>query len=837
MDSWFIGLGRIGLLVSMHRSLLCLALLGAMVLPGRANELERRFDSPPAEARPWVYWFWMGSTLTADGITGDLQALKENGFGGAVMCSMADVCTPWAGYISNSPTPEIIAYSEPWWKLVRHAAAEAGRMGLQFGVGNCAGYETCGGAWVTPEHSMQEVVWSKTDCSGPGVFSGLVPKPQPDLHGHQPFPVYLGHTGKIGRPEVPARRTYFRDIAVLAVPAQGVITAEQIINLSDRLRPDGTLNWTIPAGAWTIYRFGHTTMGSMLQPCQWEALGLQADMMSPEAMADDLDHVIGDIQKHAGDLIGRGMDFVWFDSYEAGTPTWTPRMRAEFQARRGYDLTTYLPVLANRVVGSADDTHRFRADFQQTVGDLYREVYFRVIRDKLHAAGLRFCSEPYWGPWQIPAVVTNVDELTAEFWVKNRHYNPSAVSAVVAAARQYGINQINSEAFTSSPDDSQWDETPAELKPIGDAAFCDGVNRFVLHRFTHQPYGERYEPGWAMGQWGTHFDRTQTWWKPFRATVQYWQRCDALLQWGRIATNDFAAVAEEGGVKLKSIHRQEGGQDVYFVANLGAAPGTARCAFGVSDRQPEWWNPNTGERRALPDFESAEGRTVVPLTFAPNESCFVVFQKKIQRDDSRSSRSSGGNFAPQHWLSELQGAWTVQFDPKWGGPTEPVSFPTLTDWTNRPESGIRYYSGTAEYEQEFDCPAGWVSGSHLWLDLGTVHDLASVSLNGQDLGVVWTAPWQVDLTPALRARHNRLVIKVTNCWANRLIGDEQQPADCAFRKGDRGFGGPLNAFPDWLIKGQPRPSGRYTFTTWNYFNRNSPLESSGLLGPVRLMEQ
>jgi hypothetical protein len=95
----------------------------------------------------------------------------------------------------------------------------------------------------------------------------------------------------------------------------------------------------------------------------------------------------------------------------------------------------------------------------------------------------------------------------------------------------------------------------------------------------------------------------------------------------------------------------------------------------------------------------------------------------------------------------------------------------------------------------------------------------------------------VDLTRALRAHHNRLVIKVTNCWANRQIGDEQLPADCTFRKGDMGYGGPLSGFPDWLVKGQPRPSGRFTFTTWNYFTKNSPLESSGLLGPVRLLEQ
>jgi hypothetical protein len=90
----------------------------------------------------------------------------------------------------------------------------------------------------------------------------------------------------------------------------------------------------------------------------------------------------------------------------------------------------------------------------------------------------------------------------------------------------------------------------------------------------------------------------------------------------------------------------------------------------------------------------------------------------------------------------------------------------------------------------------------------------------------------------VKARRNKLKIKVTNVWANRLIGDEQQPADSAFGRGDMGFGGPLKEFPDWFLKGQPRPSkGRFTFTTWNYFTKDSPLVSSGLLGPVKLVAE
>ena len=119
-----------------------------------------------------------------------------------------------------------------------------------------------------------------------------------------------------------------------------------------------------------------------------------------------------------------------------------------------------------------------------------------------------------------------------------------------------------------------------------------------------------------------------------------------------------------------------------------------------------------------------------------------------------------------------------------------------------------------------------------------MHDLAQVRLNGRDLGVVWTAPWRIDITSELKPVGNRLEIRVTNTWANRLIGDEQEPADCQWGKGDQGFGGPLKVYPDWVLKGSPRPSsGRYAFTTWNYFTKDSPLRPSGLIGPVTIQRQ
>jgi len=218
--------------------------------------------------------------------------------------------------------------------------------------------------------------------------------------------------------------------------------------------------------------------------------------------------------------------------------------------------------------------------------------------------------------------------------------------------------------------------------------------------------------------------------------VKYLQRCDALLQWGRIATNDFADTSVYGGMVARSIHRREGGRDLYFVANVARVNGAARCSFGVTGRQPELWNPVTGEMRDLPEFEIKGGRTVLPLKFASSESAFIVFRKPLS---GFKPAAGSENFPELKSAGEITGPWQVRFDPKWGGPEKPVTFATLEDWPKRPEPGIRYFSGTAAYAKTFDLPKSATGDrpSAIYLDLGSVQALAEVSLNGKNPGA-WT---------------------------------------------------------------------------------------------------
>jgi len=822
-----------------------LALCALLAPQLRAQDLEKSFLEPPDSARPRVLWMWMGSNISKDGITRDLEALKAAGFGGTTMFSLADTTTPWAGVIAKSPTPEIVAFSEPWWALVRHAARESARLGLDFGMFNGPGYESSGGPWITPDLSMQEIVWSEKPVYGPGLFQGALARPAVDPRANMPFPVFNPETGRVEKPEIPSRRTFYNDVAVLALPAEGVVSEDKVINLTSKMGPQGELRWEVPAGTWIVYRFGSTTNGSILQPAQWEAKGLECDKMNPEAVTFHLDHVLGEIRSHLGDLVGKGFTHLHFDSYEAGPTTWTPRMREQFANRRGYNLIPWLPVLAGRTLGSPERTGIFRADFERTIQDLYRDVFFATASKKIHEAGLKFMCEPYGGPWRIDEVVPAVDRVMTEFWTDGGAFTPYELEATVKALRSAGQNIIEAEAFTGKPEFSQWRETPAWLKPIGDAAFCAGVNRMSLHRFVHQSWADRWRPGNAMGQWGTHFDRTQTWWEPGAAWVKYLGRCQFMLQWGQVAEtpDDFSVEGVTGGLNLKFIHRRGGGQtDIYFVANIAPSGGQAHCVFGVSGQQPELWDPVWGTIRPLPENEARGGWTVIPMTFAPAQSFFVVFRKPPvpgKEGDKTGEPAGGKNFPGLRTAAEIPGPWDVSFDKTWGGPEKAV-FAGLEDWTSRPEPGIRYYSGTAVYRRTFDLIAVDRPGrQRLFIDLGVVNHLARVILNGRDLGVVWCAPWRVAVPEGLmKTVDNKIVIEVTNVWANRLIGDEQETVDCVWSPGHMGFGGFLQEFPEWFLRGKARAGRkRLTFTTWNYFTKDSPLAPSGLLGPLRILVQ
>lgn len=293
------------------------------------------------------------------------------------------------------------------------------------------------------------------------------------------------------------------------------------------------------------------------------------------------------------------------------------------------------------------------------------------------------------------------------------------------------------------------------------------------------------------------------------------------------------------GGSLRYTHRTGAGWDVYFVSNKRDSVVVTNVVFRAGNGAPELWDAVTGQRRVLPEYTVKGEMTVAPMVLQPYESFFVVFRASegVMKPNAgmkpvtglATHAGTGKNFSEGRVVQPLRGSWAVSFDTVWGGPAR-VRFDSLYDWTKSGVDGIRYYSGIAHYRKTFDASASIASaaarsGGRLYLDLGTVKDMASVRLNGVDLGVVWTAPWRVDITGRLRAGKNELDIEVVNRWPNRLIGDERRPDD-GIKDGK---------WPEWLLKGEPRTSGRYTFTTYKHYGKDDPLLPSGLLGPVRVV--
>ena len=286
--------------------------------------------------------------------------------------------------------------------------------------------------------------------------------------------------------------------------------------------------------------------------------------------------------------------------------------------------------------------------------------------------------------------------------------------------------------------------------------------------------------------------------------------------------------------QVRHIHKKIHGKDFYFLANSASEKLVAMATFRVASGVPTLWNPLNGEIRDLPVYKQEDGNTTFKLEFDPLESYFISFSHS--EDDSPESTK---NFPKLETLKTIKGDWEVQFDPEWGGPEGRVKFTSLEDWTERPEEGIKYYSGTATYHKTFDLPE-MQSGKPLYLDLGQFDNVAEVRLNGQNLGVIWCAPWHVDITDAIKFEGNQLEIDIISVWANRLIGDEQLPADCEYSKGNQHRTGTwrmLQGFPAWFDGSEPRTSGRYTFVTCNHWTKDSPLLPAGLLGPVTIQAE
>jgi hypothetical protein len=337
---------------------------------------------------------------------------------------------------------------------------------------------------------------------------------------------------------------------------------------------------------------------------------------------------------------------------------------------------------------------------------------------------------------------------------------------------------------------------------------------------------------------------------------------------------DFAYQTHSGSAALRYIHRRTADRDIYFVANKTPELQQALCTFRVTGRTPELWWPDSGQRERLAAFAAGDGRTQFPLRLGPVGSVFVVFESQPEPSadpiltiirngtttmstteplDSEAitvRRAADGvveavvrqpgsyrmvSGTGKVWTLDvpsvpeplpLTGSWQLTLSPT--GVPQAYSLSRLISWSELNDREGMYYAGPGIYRKTFSIPPEYtVAPMRLTLDLGNVQVISQVKLNGRDCGIQWKTPYEVDITDTARSGENQLEIWVANLWINRMIGDEQLPEDS-----DRNPNGTLKAWPAWLEQGLPSPTGRQTMTSWRLWPKDSPLQPSGLLGPV-----
>jgi hypothetical protein len=910
-------------------------------------------------ARPRAYWAWINGNTDLPQMTRELEEYKDKGFAGLDIFDIGaedpNKVVPEGNKFLGKESVDAIVY----------AVNEAKRVGLELGLVASSSWNA-GGDWVTPEYAAMLLYKSEVLLKGPLEFSGILP-----------FPEVSDQTPKKAN-GVPV---FFKEIATIAFPydssGNSITEKSSVVDLSSRMDSNGKLIWKVPSGKWKIMRLICSNSGQKLVLPSPKSSGYNIDHFNPEATEMHFQYIIDRLKGELGDFRNSALKFMYLCSYELQGLVWTPEMSEEFQKRRGYDMTPFLPVLYGVTIQNKEISDRFVFDFNMTRSDLIIEGHYIKARNLLNKYGLKLCSEAggpgqplHNCPFEALRALGALDIPRGEFWNKHHYYDEKGedilwlVKEISCASHIYGKTVVDGEAFTSW---QQWQEGPFDLKPLADKALCEGLNLFTLHTGTHNP-PQGGKPGWVYHA-GTHMNPNRVWWPMIKPFIDYLARCCYLLQQGKFigdvcyyygdqapnfvrpkhvdpslgygfdydVTNseviltrmnvsnskivlpdgmayqvlvlperedanpkvlgkimemvkegatvvgpkptrsngltgypdsdekvklladklwgpcngkeikensygkgkviwgkelkqilaergirpDFIYKGRNDSTDLDYIHRSTGLEEIYFVSNKKMQWAEAECEFRVKDMIPELWIPETGEIINDLSYKSDDQTTKLSIQLPPAGSVFVVFrQQSGQRNSFPLTKDVEGNFPVARLCPDplscitLSGSWDVKFPAGWGAPSD-ITFPELISWTSHKDEGIKYFSGIATYNKEFELPEGMeIAGRHLYLDLGRVQMVADVYLNGNNLGILWKPPFQVDITKSALPGINRLVIEVANDWSNRIVGDQKLPK--------------AKRFTSTNIT-SPTSSG----LLW----KDAPLLESGLLGPVQIFAQ
>lgn len=358
--------------------------------------------------------------------------------------------------------------------------------------------------------------------------------------------------------------------ATPAMAADAVVRRAEVVDLTGKLRRDGRLDWSPPPGRWTVLRFGWSLTGATNGPAEPEATGLEVDKLDPAAVRRYMDAYLGLYDEATGGKVGsNGVTTFLTDSWEAGFQNWTPALFDEFRRRRGYDPLPYAPVLAGRVVESAEVSDRFLWDFRLTLKELLADAHYGVIADALHQRGMQYYTEASGDNPRVlgdgMSLKGRSDIPTGEYWYRNFASGPDQLSLkadieeAASAAHVYGKRLVAAEALTVAAGPDPWAFSPRMLKPVADEIFARGVNRIIIHESRQQPLVDA-KPGMTLALFGQYFNRNDTWAEDAGPWLDYLARTSYLLQQGQFVADVGYFYGEERN--LSEIFRRARNTDV-----------------------------------------------------------------------------------------------------------------------------------------------------------------------------------------------------------------------------------------------------------------------------------
>ncbi len=524
-------------------------------LPVKSYEyVSSQFGDPSQEFGTSCWWWWLNGNVTKEAITRDLEAMKAKNFEGAVIIDAGG-----QDQRGNKNVPAGPEFGSPEWnELFVYALSEAERLGLEIDLNIQSGWNL-GGPKVTPEYAAKKLTYSETEVSGGSMVKLSLNVPQTKQGFYKDIAVLAvplntktdevidNLNWKLSFDEVGMKAT---DCSFLLGNSDGkrqkakssyVFPKDEVQDLTAKMDSDGSLQWEAPEGEWAVLRIGYTCTGALVSTSSDTWKGLVIDYLSPEAFDFYWSAVMDPIMKAASKYAGSTFRSMETDSWECGGMNWTEDFCEYFKEYNGYDLHSYLPVVAGFVVGSVEESHAFMADFRKTIADMIFTNHYSRFAQKAAEYGMNIqpeASGPHAAPIDGIRNYSCSGVAMSEFWARSPHRpTPDSrfyVKQAASAAHIYGKHIVGAESFTTIG--PHWnDELWENQKPAFDHEVCSGLNRAYFHTFTCSP-AEMGIPGQQYFA-GTHVNPEVTWWNRSGAFIDYLRRIQMLSQSGRFCAD------------------------------------------------------------------------------------------------------------------------------------------------------------------------------------------------------------------------------------------------------------------------------------------------------------